>query len=42
MITTIITFIVVFLILVVVHEYGHFVAAKKSGILVREDRKSVV
>lgn len=36
MITTIITFIVVFLILVVVHEYGHFVAAKKSGILVRE------
>jgi regulator of sigma E protease len=36
MITTIITFIIVFLILVVVHEYGHFIAAKRSGILVRE------
>lgn len=36
MITTIITFIIVFGILVIVHEYGHFIAAKKSGILVRE------
>ncbi|QBO35272.1 RIP metalloprotease RseP [Periweissella cryptocerci] len=33
---TIITFIVVFGILVIVHEFGHFYFAKKSGILVRE------
>lgn len=32
----IITFIIVFGILVTVHEFGHFYAAKKSGILVRE------
>ena len=36
MITTIITFIIVFSILVVFHEYGHYYFAKKSGILVRE------
>lgn len=36
MITTVITFLIVFCILVIVHEYGHFLAAKKSGILVRE------
>lgn len=33
---TIITFIIVFGILVIVHEFGHFYFAKKSGILVRE------
>lgn len=36
MIVTIIAFIVVFGVLVFVHEFGHFYAAKKSGILVRE------
>lgn len=36
MITTILTFILVFSILVVFHEYGHYYFAKKSGILVRE------
>ncbi|QEA32273.1 RIP metalloprotease RseP [Secundilactobacillus malefermentans] len=36
MITTIITFIIVFGILVIVHEFGHFYFAKRSGILVRE------
>ncbi|MGX7417737.1 RIP metalloprotease RseP [Carnobacterium gallinarum] len=36
MVTTIITFLIVFSILVVVHEYGHFYFAKRSGILVRE------
>ena len=36
MITTVITFLIVFCILVIVHEYGHFLAAKKSGILVCE------
>ncbi|GAA6112526.1 MAG: RIP metalloprotease RseP [Apilactobacillus sp.] len=36
MITTILAFIVVFGILVFVHEFGHFIAAKKSGIMVRE------
>ncbi|GLB46949.1 zinc metalloprotease [Philodulcilactobacillus myokoensis] len=36
MIITIITFIIVFGILVVVHEFGHFIVAKKSGIMVRE------
>lgn len=36
MITTIITFVIVFSILVVFHEYGHYYFAKKSGILVRE------
>lgn len=30
------TFIIVFGILVIVHEFGHFYFAKKSGILVRE------
>ncbi|MBM7544125.1 regulator of sigma E protease [Weissella beninensis] len=33
---TIATFIIVFGILVIVHEFGHFYFAKKSGILVRE------
>jgi regulator of sigma E protease len=33
---TIITFIIVFSILVIIHEFGHFYFAKKSGILVRE------
>ncbi|MCT7789651.1 MAG: site-2 protease family protein, partial [Lactobacillus crispatus] len=32
----ILIFIVVFGILVFVHEFGHFIVAKKSGILVRE------
>lgn len=36
MIVTIITFIIVFGILVIVHEFGHFYFAKKAGILVRE------
>lgn len=36
MITTIITFIIVFGILVTVHEFGHFYFAKRGGILVRE------
>ena len=34
--TTIITFILVFGLLVVVHEFGHFYFAKKSGVRVRE------
>ena len=34
--TAVITFIIVFGILVIVHEFGHYYAAKKSGILVRE------
>lgn len=32
----ILTFIIVFGILVIVHEFGHLYFAKKSGILVRE------
>lgn len=36
MIITIITFILVFGILVLVHEYGHYYFAKRAGILVRE------
>ena len=32
----IVTFIIIFGIIVVVHEFGHFYFAKKSGILVRE------
>ena len=32
----IITFIIIFGIIVIVHEFGHFYFAKKSGILVRE------
>lgn len=36
MFQTIITFIIVFSILVVIHEFGHFYFAKKAGILVRE------
>lgn len=36
MIITIITFILVFGILVLVHEYGHYFFAKRAGILVRE------
>ncbi|GAB6092175.1 RIP metalloprotease RseP [Furfurilactobacillus curtus] len=36
MVKTIIAFIIVFGILVVVHEFGHFYFAKRSGILVRE------
>lgn len=34
--TTILAFIVVFVILVLVHEFGHYWFAKRSGILVRE------
>lgn len=34
--TTIIEFIIVFVILVLVHEFGHYFFAKRSGILVRE------
>lgn len=33
---TIITFIIVFGVIVIVHEFGHFFFAKRSGILVRE------
>ncbi|UJF16676.1 RIP metalloprotease RseP [Jeotgalibaca sp. MA1X17-3] len=33
---TIITFIIIFSILVIIHEFGHFYFAKKAGILVRE------
>ena len=36
MIVTMITFILVFGILVLVHEYGHYYFAKRAGILVRE------
>ena len=36
MILTIITFIIVFGLLVLVHEYGHYYFAKRAGILVRE------
>ncbi|USS90999.1 RIP metalloprotease RseP [Fructilactobacillus carniphilus] len=36
MITTIISFIIVFGILVFVHEFGHFIVAKRAGIMVRE------
>lgn len=36
MIVTIITFIIIFGILVLVHEFGHYYFAKRSGILVRE------
>lgn len=36
MIITIITFIIVFGVLVLVHEFGHYYFAKRSGILVRE------
>ncbi len=36
MIRTIIVFIIVFGILVIFHEFGHFIIAKRSGILVRE------
>ncbi|WP_125704328.1 RIP metalloprotease RseP [Lacticaseibacillus daqingensis] len=34
--TTIIAFLIVFVILVLVHEFGHFIFAKWAGILVRE------
>ena len=33
---TIILFIIVLLVTVLVHEWGHFIAAKKSGMLVEE------
>lgn len=36
MVITILAFIIVFGILVFVHEFGHFIVAKKSGIMVRE------
>lgn len=36
MITTIITFIIVFGLIVFIHEFGHFYFAKRAGILVRE------
>lgn len=36
MFTTIITFILVFSVLVIFHEFGHYYFAKKAGILVRE------
>jgi regulator of sigma E protease len=36
MIVTIITFIIVFGVIVLVHEFGHYYFAKRSGILVRE------
>ena len=34
--TAIITFIIVFGVIVIVHEFGHFYFAKKSGVRVRE------
>jgi regulator of sigma E protease len=36
LITTIIVFIIVFGILVIFHEFGHYIVAKRSGIMVRE------
>lgn len=36
MISTIVTFIFVFGVIVLVHEFGHFIFAKRGGILVRE------
>lgn len=36
MIQTILTFVIIFSILVIIHEFGHFYFAKKAGILVRE------
>ncbi len=36
MLTTIITFIIVFGVIVFIHEFGHFYFAKRAGILVRE------
>lgn len=36
MIKTIVTFLFVFCVIVIVHELGHFIFAKRSGILVRE------
>lgn len=36
MIKTIITFLFVFCVIVIIHELGHFIFAKRSGILVRE------
>ena len=36
MLQTIITFVLVFGVIVVIHEFGHFFFAKRSGILVRE------
>ncbi|WP_054690787.1 site-2 protease family protein [Fructilactobacillus florum] len=36
MLTTIISFIIVFGILVFVHEFGHFIVAKRAGLMVRE------
>ncbi len=36
MIETLITFIIIFGIIVAIHEYGHLWWAKRSGILVRE------
>ena len=36
MVQSLVTFIIIFGIIVCVHEYGHLFFAKKSGILVRE------
>ncbi|MEG2254018.1 MAG: site-2 protease family protein, partial [Vagococcus sp.] len=36
MVSTIVTFIFVFGLIVLVHEFGHFIFAKRGGILVRE------
>jgi regulator of sigma E protease len=36
MIASLLTFIIVFTLIVVVHEYGHFIIARKSGIKVYE------
>ena len=36
MIKTILTFLFVFCVIVIIHELGHFIFAKRSGILVRE------
>ena len=36
MLQTILIFLIIFSILVIIHEFGHFYFAKKAGILVRE------
>jgi regulator of sigma E protease len=33
---TLIIFIIILALLVLIHEFGHFIAAKKSGVLVEE------
>ena len=45
MLITAVSFFVVLSVLVLVHEYGHFIVARRNGIIVEEfglERKSVV